>query len=367
MTSLEQRERDYVPQTVSSREDSSRILSLGGKIVFALSAVLTAAAADRLVHGHTGSHAEAKDDKLSPEALRYRRALVRIIENAAQKWDILDDATINHTGDVIILDLPLPKDDELEQGRTLKSEHGTLFLKRDAKGSVLRLRIDAGKAVTELWPAERDLRETMQTEKATEYHWITEDDVLTGSRSHDGKKRSLRSTRLGTIERYTEADALVKKVSTPQQTFLYQHIFANYEAPLHKDGTLNVPEFIRTFRRSLEEWQNDGFHYGCCNTYAETAAELLDDDGDVYILTYWPQGLLDGENTWGEWHQATGLKRKDDSWVIIDGAMQELQYMSPEEYGKHIGYDLARSPIVGILPYSHPRSPLERFLQHAEK
>lgn len=129
------------------------------------------------------------------------------------------------------------------------------------------------------------------------------------------------------------------------------------------DGTIDIPLFFQTFRRSLAEWQNDGYRKGACTTYAETACEALADDRfAMHILTFWPQG-----HKCQEWHQAAGFPMKGNTWCIMDASMERLEYTTPELFAKSIGMEVATTPVIGRLPWTpEHRGPFFRFLQHLQ-
>lgn len=297
----------------------------------------------------TPTTVRASFEQLSPAELRYHERLRAALADIQRRWpDRMPPYTVGRSG-VVTVATPQQQNDE------------SLTLTIDRTGALTFLREQAGNTTTELWPEHHDLRRTDAEPEKTIFHWTTNGEALFGQRSHDGAFRSLFIEGEGQIDPQSPPAALRAVLSTPHRVFLFQRIFATYEAPLLPDGTLDVPLFLRTFRRSLAEWQNDGYRKGACNTYAETACEALADDRfAMHILTFWPQG-----HKFQEWHQAAGFPLKDGTWCIVDGALERLEYTTPELFARSIGMEVATTPVLGRLPWQpERRGPLFRFLQH---
>lgn len=239
----------------------------------------------------------------------------------------------------------------------------TITLTIDRAGALTFLREQEGSTTIELRPEHHDLRRTDAGPDATVFHWMTKDEALFGQRSRDNSFRSLFVEGEGQIDPQSPPAALSAILSTPHRVFLFQRIFATYEAPLLPDGSLDVPRFLRTFRRSFAEWQGDGYRNGACSTYAETACELLSRDRrTMHIITLWPQG-----NKLQEWHQTAGFPLNHGAWCIIDAPMERLEYTTPELFAGGIGMEVATAPVLGRLPWTKEhRGSFFRFLQHLQ-
>lgn len=309
----------------------------------------------------TPTTVRASFEQLSPAELRYHERLRAALADIQNRWpDHMPSYTVGRSGAVTIAPPPQQQNGE---SLTLNAQQNgnAIVLTIDRSGALTFLREQAGNTTIELRPEHHDLRRTDAEPEKTVFHWTTKGEALFGQRSHDDTFRSLFIEGEGQIDPKAPPAALRTVLSTPHRVFLFQRIFATYEAPLLSDGTLDVPLFFQTFRRSLAEWQNDGYRKGTCNTYAETACEALADDRfAMHILTFWPQG-----HKFQEWHQAAGFPMKENAWCIIDASMERLEYTTPELFARSIGMEVATTPVLGRMAWQpERRGPLFRFLQH---
>lgn len=308
----------------------------------------------------------ASSEKISPAERRYYERLRATLADIERRWPhVLPSYTIDRSGKVTVQGPP-----QAQEPTTVSFERSTekILLKIDRSGAFAFLRESDGTSILELWPAQHDLRRTTTTPDKTEYIWTTKTDSLFGQRSTDGKLQSLSMEGEGIIDPKATPAVLRQKLTTPHRAFLFQQVFATYQDYTFGDGTTFDPvifaKFFRNFRLSLAEWQRDGYTKGACNTYAETACELLaETHPSMHILTFWPKG----NNKLHEWHQAAGFPMNNGTWCIIDGAMERLEYVTPEMYARSIDMEIATSPIVGRLPWQpERRGPFFRFLQHLQ-
>lgn len=310
----------------------------------------------------TPTTVRASFEQLSPAELRYHERLRAALADIQRRWpDHMPPYTVGRSGVVTVAQPPQQNGESL----TLNAQQNgnAIILTIDRTGALTFLREQAGNTTIELWPEHHDLRRTDAEPEKTVFHWTTKDEALFGQCSRDGAFRSLFIEGEGQIDPKTPPAALCSILSTPHRVFLFQRIFTTYEAPCLPDGTLDVPLFLRTFRRSLAEWQGDGYRKGACNTYAETACEILACDRfAMHILTLWPQG-----NKLQEWHQTAGFPLNNGTWCIIDAPMERLEYTTPELFARSIGMEVATTPVLGRLPWQpEHRGPLFRFLQHLQ-
>lgn len=306
----------------------------------------------------------AHPEKLSPAERRYMERLRATLADLERRWPhILPHYTIDASGHVTV-----QSKSPTQEPATVSAERNRekIVLKIDRSGAFAFLRESQGNITLELWPAQHDLRQTTTSPEKTEYLWTTKADLLFGQRSRDGKLQSLSMEGEGAIDPKAPPAVLREKLTTPHRAFLFQQVFATYHDYTFGDGTTFDPvifaKFLRNFRLSLAEWQSDGYTKGACNTYAETACELLAGKHQMHLLTFWPKG----NNKFHEWHQAAGFPLKDgNTWCIIDGSMERLEYTTPEAYARSIDMEIATSPVVGRLAWQpERRGPFFRFLQH---
>lgn len=304
----------------------------------------------------------ASFERLSPAEQRYHERLRATLADIRRRWpDHMPPLTIGRSGTVAVTPPSQQNGDPLTINAQQNGNAITITI--DRTGTLTFLREQEGSTTIELRPEHHDLRRTDAPPEQTVFHWTMKDESLFGQCSHDGAFRSLFIEGEGQIDPQSPPAALSALLSTPHRVFLFQRIFATYEAPCLPDGTLDVPLFLRTFRRNLAEWQHDGYRNGACNTYAETACEVLAGDRfAMHILTLWPQG-----NKLQEWHQTAGFPLQNGTWCIIDVPMERLEYTTPELFARSIGMEVATTPVLGRLPWTpERRGPFFRFLQHLQ-
>lgn len=313
---------------------------------------------------------QAPFEELSPAERRYHEHLRATLADVQQRWPhILPPYTIERSGKVV-----LQASHKRSEPASIRSEQNgeTLLLKIDRSGSFVFLQESRTKTQIELWPAQNDLRRTETMPEKTEFLWMTKKESLFGQRSTDGKLKSLFIEGEGTIDPSLPPVILTQKLNSPHRIFLFQRIFATYQDHAFTDGTtFDSPlfvKFFRHFRLSLAEWQKGQYANGSCNTYAETACEVLSasrpEQYPMHSLTYWPS---DQKKRFSEpWHQTAAYPMPNGEWCIIDGSMDRLTYVpSPETYGKEWDWELATTPILGRFPWkAEHRGPGFRFLQH---
>lgn len=310
-------------------------------------------------------------EELTPKERRYREQLASLVQEITQRWpESLEDAQVRKGG---ALSANKAKGKASPEGIYQQQRDGAaLTISFDRTGTVTHLHEEQKGKTIELWPGPRDLRVTLTDENRTEYAWWAGTDSLHGIRSSDGTLRSLFIEGEGIIDPSRPPLVLAQKLRTPHRLFLFQEIFGTYQDQTFMDPTGKVDpvafgNFFQNFRLSFAEWQKGGYTQGSCNTYAETACEVLSQSPHerypMHILTYWPADLK--KRFRDPWHSTAAYPMANGEWCIIDDAMRTLTYVpSPEIYGKRWDLELASTPVLGRFPWkAEPGGPAFRFLQ----